>query len=99
MPVVPLLPAQPLIIALRGKLDFYTWRTLICVRTWPRRPNMPRAPAVRASAAAFADYSRRLKAIDGTVLTAAQTAAAGTRWTWKDITTRAAYGHLNRLSS
>lgn len=94
MAVIPAMPSRDTIIGLRGVLDFACWKGVNYVRAWPRSPSGPRSPAVQASAAAFADLSRRLQSIDATIQTEAKEAAAGSTWTWKDLTTAAQYGHV-----
>ncbi|GAH92479.1 unnamed protein product, partial [marine sediment metagenome] len=38
----------------KGTLDFYVWKGITCVRSWPRSPGRKRAPAVQAQWPAFA---------------------------------------------
>lgn len=92
MPVLGALPEEPVIIALRGKLDFYLWRGIPCCRSWPRAPTEPRSPAVQASGAVFAAFSRELPFIGAPWYEAALQWTQGERWTWRDFVTTLAYG-------
>lgn len=94
MAVIAALPALEIIRGMRGCLDYYYHRGLYCVRTWPRSPSGPRSLPSQATASTFASYSRRLSASPASLVLSARAAASGSTWTWKDITTRAAYGHL-----
>lgn len=94
MAVIPVIPNPAVIKAARGVLDFYVWRGLAVVRSWPNKPVLPRSPAVQAAGQAFGTYSRDVNATSGMVRAAAIAATAETNWTWKDVMTRAAYGHL-----
>lgn len=92
MAVITHLPAPEVIYSFRGILDYACWRGILYVRKWPRSPSLPRSPAVQATAAAFADISRRLSATDPYLQ--AQWAAEGEpTWTWKDAATSAMYGN------
>ncbi len=45
------LPDHGTIRALRGSVDFYTWKGLNIARSWPRKPKLPLSPsAIRAQA-------------------------------------------------
>lgn len=96
MAVVNSIPAQTVVIAFRGTLDFYCYRGLFCVRSWPRSPKRPRSPAVQISAQIFSDFSRRIESQNPVLTDTAKALTHGSKWTWKDITTFAAYGHLIR---
>ena len=95
MATITSLPDNATIIALRGKLDFYCYRGTLCVRSWPQRPAMPRSPAVQLTAETFRSYSIRLALLGTVYKNMAIDQSSGTRWTWKDLTTRAAYGNLH----
>lgn len=92
MPVLGALPAEPLIIALRGKLDYYLWRGIPCCRTWPRAPRGPRSPAVQVTYTAFGIFAHDLTSLGTPWVDAARVWTAGTRWVWRDLATYLAYG-------
>lgn len=94
MPRMPVLPPTNTIMGLKGVLDFYTWRGIPCVRSWPSPPKLPRAPLVQQQTALMADYVARLKYIDPKFVDDARTFTSGTNWSWRDMTIRAAWGHL-----
>jgi hypothetical protein len=95
MATLDTLPSADVVLSLKGTLDFYIWRGIPCVRTWPRKPRHPRAPGVAAAGQAFAAFSRDVQQAPTELLDAARLYTTGTLWTWKDATTAAAYGHLN----
>lgn len=90
------LPAVTTIAGMKGLLDYAVWRGIPYVRSWPRKPPMPRAPAVQASAARMTEYIARLRSQAPELTTAGRIAAEGTSWTWRDATITAAFGHLVR---
>lgn len=47
-------PSQAIISGLKGKIDFYVWKGILCVRKWPRSPGHKRAPGVEAQWSTFA---------------------------------------------
>ncbi len=95
MAKVEALPAPQVIWAFRGRLDFYCYRGLYCVRSWPRRPTMPRSPASQASALIFSDLSKRLAALDPDLRAILIEDNKATGYTWKDEIVSAAYNKLN----
>ncbi len=89
------LPGKDIILAMRGVIDYACWRGIFYARCWPRRPSSPRSAPVQAAAAIFAAYSRALAYQTPQLVQAARIATRESLWTWKDITTAAAYGTLN----
>ena len=47
MAIIPGMPAQEVISAFKGAVDFYLWNGIPCARTWPRWKFLPRTPAVQ----------------------------------------------------
>jgi len=47
------LPGLAIINGFKGQLDFYVWKGITCVRSWPRSPGHDRSPAVEAQWPAF----------------------------------------------
>ena len=95
MATIEALPAPQTIWSFRGVLDFYCFRGVYCVRSWPRRPALPRSPAVQATAAAFASLGRRAQSLDPDVRAYYVDYNRATGYTWKDALVSAAYGNLN----
>lgn len=57
-------PAMAIVNGFKGTLDFYFWKGIACVRSWPRSPGKRRAPAVEAQWAAFSYITKLWKSID-----------------------------------
>lgn len=47
MAILPGMPAQEVISAFRGTVDFYLWNGIPCARSWPRWKFLPRTPEVQ----------------------------------------------------
>lgn len=91
MPVLGALPADPVIFALRGKIDFYYWRGIPVARKWPRGKDRRFTPANIASAALFGQLAHDIVYIGAAWYDAAVEMTAGDRWTWRDYVTTLAY--------
>jgi len=94
MPVLDALPGPEILLALKGKIDYYVFRGIPCARSWPRSPRLPRSSAVQAAAAIFAAFSQSAMATDPAVKEQAIESMDGQPWSWKDVVTSAAYGNL-----
>lgn len=90
------MPSQEIISSLAGVLDFYVWKGIPCCRSWPRKPAMPRAPAVQRTASDFGEIATALSASPANIIAFAQALATGTAWTWRDLRYRAIFGNLIR---
>lgn len=88
------LPAPAIIFSLKGTLDYVAWRGIFYVRSWPRRPRMPRSLPSQATAQAFANFARAASRTAIPVQQQGTNAVAGTLWTWRDAVTRGQYGRL-----
>lgn len=88
------MPSREIISAFAGVLDFYVWKGIPCVRSWPRKPKMPRSPAVQTSANLFGYFATELSSSPPNIIARATELAEGTAWTWRDLRYRAIYGHL-----
>lgn len=91
MPVLNALPAEAVIIALRGKVDFYYWRGIPCARKWPRGKDRRFTAANIASAAEFGQLAHDIVYIGAAWLDAAIEMTAGERWVWRDYVTTLAF--------
>lgn len=88
-------PLDPVTVAsLKGTLDYYLWRGIPVVRSWPRRPKMPRTAAVTASYQEFGQVAHYLSQIPIELRTQAEAQTVNTNWTWRDLWTAALYGNL-----
>lgn len=89
MAVLDTLPAQSIIDGLKGVLDFYSYKGIPVVRTWPRSPGHDRAPAVEAQWAAFSFAASEWNNLSPEVQQAYNTLASGTAYTARDWQMRA----------
>lgn len=78
--------------AYKGVLDFYYWRGIGVVRSWPRKPVLPRNPAVQAAGIDWRDNSRALSSLPLALQIATAEEVRDTAYTWKDAWTTTAYG-------
>jgi len=93
------LPHQSIIDGFKGTLDFYVWRGIPCVRSWPRKPLLPRSPAVQRTAAVFGYLATFFTDTPANIRDRASAIGDGTSWTWRDVRYRAAYGNLIEASA
>jgi len=94
MAVLEQMPSLEIIHGFRGVLDFYNWRGIVCVRSWPKKPKWPRSPAVMETAIAFGEASTIIANSPPLVIAMAKNANKGQNWTWRDVLTACAYGTL-----
>ncbi|KKM82449.1 hypothetical protein LCGC14_1319460 [marine sediment metagenome] len=73
----------------RHVLDFYYWKGIPCVRTWPKSPRGVRSPAVQAQWGAFATASRLWIQMSQEVQDTYTRLSAGTGLSGRDMFTRA----------
>ncbi|MBA7629677.1 hypothetical protein ES703_37180 [subsurface metagenome] len=85
MVVLRELPKQSIIDGLKGILDFYLWKGIPCCRKWPRKPQMPRTPAVQETAAQFAHIMHVSTILPVFVIKQYRRMAEGTTWRWQDF--------------
>lgn len=83
------LPHQDIISGFKGKIDFYLWRGIPVVRTWPRSPGHKRAPAVEAQWPAFTTASRLWKLMSPALQAAYNETAHGTTMSGRDLAEKA----------
>lgn len=88
-------PLDPVTVSsLKGTLDYYVWRGLPVVRSWPKKPKMPRTAAVTAAYIDFGLTSKALSSLPIELQNAAVQLVALEDWTWKDVWTAALFGNL-----
>lgn len=89
------LPALGVIKGLRGVLDFYYWKGIPCVRSWPRIPFASRTPASLASAKLFGEISAAYALLPGNLRALYAENAEGSPRTGRDVYMAATHGHLH----
>src|SRR3972149_2455449 len=93
----PALPAPPTIRRFRGLVDFYTWKGIPCARRWPNKQSPDRfQPAELAAAKDFGALAREMSRPPPYVVLTATRLARNVPWTWRDLTTAAAFNNLIR---
>jgi len=83
------LPGAAVISGFKGTLDFYVWKGIACVRSWPRSPGHRRTPAVEAQWPAFATATRLWNDLSPEIREAYKRMAAGLHLTGRDIFVKA----------
>lgn len=82
------LPGLAIINGFKGKLDFYVWMGIPCVRSWPRSPGHDRTPAVETQWPAFAFAGSYWESLSTEVQQAYVSMASGFPVTGRDIFTK-----------
>lgn len=85
MAVIANLPALDIISGFKGTLDFYLWKGIACVRSWPRSPTLERTQAVQAQWPAFAKASRLWSQLSPAVQAAYVETASGSSISGRDL--------------
>lgn len=88
MAVISRMPAQAIIDGFRGTLDYYKFCGLNVVRAWPRKPPLPRAPAVEAQWQPFAYINTAVLNLPPNIIEAYKRMALGSSLTWRDLAVR-----------
>ncbi|MBA7585328.1 hypothetical protein ES708_27303 [subsurface metagenome] len=89
------LPSLDIIHGFQGVLDFYLWKGLPCVRSWPRITKAQQTEGTIAAAAIFGEISAAYRLLAPLELTALQEQAKDQPRTARDLYISAAYGHLH----
>lgn len=89
------MPALGVIQGLRGVLDFYYWKGIVCVRSWPRISYANRTPASLASAQLFGQISRGYALLPGNLKDLYAQNAQGSPRTGRDVYMSATLGRLH----
>jgi hypothetical protein len=79
------LPGLSVISGFKGTLDFYVWKGIACVRSWPRSPGHERAPAVMAQWQAFTNAAKLWMTLSPEVKDAYRQMSAGLRLSNRDV--------------
>lgn len=83
------MPGLSIINGFKGTLDFYLWKGIACVRSWPRSPGHDRAPAVQAQWAQFAFAGSYFTSLSPEVQAVWNDMAKGFPLTGRDLFTKA----------
>lgn len=89
------MPALGVIKGLQGVLDFYWWKGIACVRSWPHIPYANRTPASLASAKTFGEISRAYALVAPDVKALYRQNAKGSPRTGRDVYMAATHGRLH----
>lgn len=98
MPVLDALPSLDVINTLKGTLDFYYWKGLAVVRSWPHIPMSSRTPASLASAQLFGQIVQGWALTGGQVKNWYTQAAADQPRTGRDLYVSGVLGGLHSRS-
>ena len=89
MAKLKVLPSQGIIDGFKGTVDFYVYMGLPVARTWPRRPNGERSPAVKAQWLPFAYAAKEWLNVSAFVQAAYERLATNSGLTGRDMQVRA----------
>lgn len=92
------LPSLEVIKTLKGTLDYYYWKGIPCVRSWPHIPMSSRTPASLASAQIFGQIASAWGVTGDEIKALYNQDAADQPRTGRDIYMSAAHGHLHEAS-
>lgn len=92
------LPSIDIIHGFKGILDFYLWKGLPCVRSWPRMTKAQQSPATIAAGVLFGQILKSYRLLADTVLAAFREEAANQPRTARDLMVAAVLGHLHEAS-
>lgn len=89
------LPSVDIIRGFKGVLDFYLWKGLPCVRSWPYTPPSRRTAGTKAAASLFGEILSSYRLVADTVQEYYVELAAGIPRTPRDIYVSGTLGHLH----
>lgn len=92
MAKVEAMPSRAVIDGLRGVIDFYEWRGIACVRSWPRYAPSSQTKATKTSAGAFAYVQSQTNTLPANVVESWRWLASQSNLTWRDWMARAYMG-------
>lgn len=95
MAKVSVMPSLEIIGSMRGVLDYYYWKGVACVRTWPKTPMSSRTQASLDSAQLFGEIAQGWALVGGVVKAQYIEMAAGTPRTGRDVYMSGVLGHLH----
>lgn len=80
---------EKVISGFRGKLDYYYWMGIACVRRWPKSPRLPRSPGVVAAQQPFIQAASLWRTTPQYLQDFYNTMASGTGLSGRDMFMRA----------
>lgn len=83
------MPQQEEISAMKGTVDYYSWRGIHCARMWPTWRKREPYPDEKANQDAFAYAIRASALASDYIKDRYKEQAQGTPWTWRDLFVRA----------
>jgi len=93
MAILDKLPSLDIISGFKRALDFYSWKGIPVVRSWPKWRLKSRSPAVTAAGVDFKDTVIALSALPRALQLETRAMYLGSTWTWRDAWLSALYGH------
>lgn len=94
MAVLERLPEQSIIDGLRGALDFYVYRGIPCVRSWPRNKHAGFTPGALINQPRLARSARLKPFLSASLAVASERYRLGSPFTNGDVHTAAYWGKL-----
>ncbi len=88
------LPALSVIDGFRGVLDFYVFKGIPCVRSWPQNKASGETPGARLNQPMLARSARLKRFIAPTVKVGLDRYRSGGNYVWADVHTAAYFGKL-----
>jgi len=97
MAKVSAMPSEAIISGFKGRIDYYVWNGISCVRRWPRSPGKRRSPAVEAQWPAFTTATQLWNTLTPEVQASFVALSSGTGLSARDLCERAYLSGLERL--
>lgn len=79
---------QDIIDGFKGVIDFYLYKGIPCFRKWPKKPDLPRTPEVKAQWPAFTIATQSWNLLPPYVQDAYKRMAHGTNLSGRDMFTK-----------
>ncbi len=89
MAIIKRLPSRGIIDGFKGTLDYYIWKGIVCVRSWPKSPGKNRSAPVQAQWPAFTYAAGEWSNLSQVVQDAYNRLAEGSGLSGRDMFTRA----------
>ena len=97
MAKIKVMPGKEVVSGFKGKLDYYVWMGIPCVRKWPRSPGGKRAPAVEAQWPLFSLSATLWNELSQEIRDAYETMASNTGLSGRDMFTRSYIAGYKKL--
>lgn len=89
------MPSMAIVAGFKGKIDFYQWKGVTCVRKWPDWPPRKPSPAEAVSQARFSYVMGISKQLPPYIIQQYKDMAAGTPYRWQDLLVRSYLTGMN----